>query len=66
MSEKKRREWFSLARIKFIWAGIRFYINNLSLKDTTTVNTHKGFLKEISTRQKISSDKDFLLKLVCH
>ena len=43
-----------------------FYINNLYLQDTVTVAMHKGFLKDISARRKICSDKDFLLKLVYH
>ena len=57
---------FHLTEIKFILAGIRFCIINLFLQDTATVPIHKGFLKDISTRQKICFNKDFLIKLFRH
>ena len=41
-------------------------MNMLSMQDTVIVATHKEFLKDISSRPKICSNKDFLLKIVCY
>ena len=49
-------------------AGIRSSISNLFLQDTAifATNKRKSFVNEIFTRQEIFSNKDFLLRLVCH
>ena len=62
---------FHQPEIKFILAVMRCCINNLFLQNRAAVARHKRrcFLKDISTRRKIcftSSNKDFLLTLVCH
>ena len=66
MSQNVGGKGFDWPEIKLILSGITFSINNLFLEDTATVATHTGFLKAISTRREICSNKDFLLKLVCH
>ena len=62
---------FHQPEIKFILAVMRCCINNLFLQNRAAVARHKRrcFLKDISTRREIcftSSNKDFLLTLVCH
>ena len=49
-------------------AGIRSSISNLFLQDTAIFATdkRKSFVNDIFTRQEIFSNKDFLLRLVCH
>ena len=71
LKKKIGENGFHWPEIKFILAEIGFCINNLFLQGTSTVATHKRrrFLKDIFTKRKIcstSSNKDFLLKLVCH